>query len=595
MSSKNRWLISLATVSALTFLLVLTRGIVFETVDDVNVMYSIAGYKTGSPYWQLTFYNSIYAFLISIFYRITGAVSWYALFQFLSIFFSFVTIMYVFLEAVRAEKENIRIHIAVFSCLYISSYMYIQQRMQFTTTSAILGAAGLCLMYLYTKDGKRSNLIVSGLFVLLSCLNRRLTGLICVILWAGLYAVNLFLKYHEARRLNKQKKEETPKKPLRKKLFAVGVIAVTLTVIGGFLGGDIIVKWTMDNKDYMNYDKYRGMYQDYKKPAFAENEDLYASIGWDKTVYELAQSLVYIDPAFNEESFKTIVTSDRYNPGYPPKEAVRFFYNLLYQEPAALIVTLTTAFFAILAILALWHERSYQPIYLIMYALAAWVFLIAYLSLKGRLPLRVMLMITLPPLSLIFVIAMSALKELKLELSKLSMMVFPVLIALAFPALGNVYIRLKSKDSYSTKIMADFIDYATEHPENVYIHDYSISNTYNSYSPFKTYADKKPTNVIISGGSYTFTGCYYEQLRVNGLEKLDGETLFDNNVYFVCDLGREPFPSRTMDYLLERYENANCVLVDTVSDEKVGIFKFIIYDGGENPQTDDLEYNTSKS
>ncbi len=601
MSNKKYWLISLATVSVLSLILILTKGIVLETVDDMNVMYSIAGYKTGAPFWQLTFYNCLLAGFISFFYRITGAVQWYSVFMFLGIYVSTVAIMYSVLRAMKCTKKNLWICILIICGLYCTSFMYVMQRMQFTTTAGICGAAAVCLMYLYLTERKTSDLVISCAFIVASFLSRRMAGIFCIAIWLGLYGCYFFLEIvgnalknkkmrkaevdeavsveDDASDENDEAEEADARRPAKKStgkslVRSAAVIAVALVLVGGFRAGDLYVKRTMLNKDYMSYDVYRGQYQDYKKPPYNENVDLYASVGWDGTLYNCIANLIYIDEKINKENLKALVESPQFNPQYTLREGVMTFSELMNEEPSAQIAVVVMAFFALLAFIFAVHKKDRLSIMLILYAIFAWLVFVAYLSYEGRLPLRVLLLVTLPCLSLTCHIALKCADFSKAEVHLSAAVILPILIALSFPSLENVYVRLRQKDKYSQKIMFAFEEYAMNHPENVYVHDYTICNFYNSYSAFHTYTDKKPTNAIVSGGSYTYTACYYEQLRVNGLSKLTGETFFEDNVYFVCDLNRRPEPSVVLDYLRARYDGVSYELVETLADGNVGIFKF---------------------
>ena len=337
MSTRKYFLISLSTVFVLTLILLITRGIVYETVDDFNVMYSIAGYKSGAPFWQLTFYNCIYAGFISIFYRITGYIQWYTVFQIICIFSSLVVIMFAYLRIAKCTKKNIWIAIAIFSGLYISAYMYILQRMQFTTTAAIMGAAGVSMMYLFLEEGKKRELLISCAFILGAYLNRRLAGLFVIALWGGLFVV------HEIIEWKKRDKKELVKR--------CAILAGCMLIVLGIRIADQYVKRTKLNKDYMVYDEYRGKFQDYQKPSYVDNRELYNSVGWDDKVYSLVNALIYIDPRINEESFRTLVESDAFQSHLPFKDAVKMFTELCQTEPAAeisVILLITFAAFAIM-------------------------------------------------------------------------------------------------------------------------------------------------------------------------------------------------------------------------------------------------------
>lgn len=111
-------------------------------------------------------------------------------------------------------------------------------------------------------------------------------------------------------------------------------------------------------------------------------------------------------------------------------------------------------------------------------------------------------------------------------------------------------------------------------PDKVFVHDYSVSNSYNSYDPFRIFEDEKPTNIIISGGSYTYTGCYNEQLRINNLDKLDGETFSKDNVYYVCNENKKNFWQDVNYYLRVNYNFSACKRVEQL-DHDVSIYQFI--------------------
>lgn len=560
-STRKYFLISLSTVFVLTLILLITRGIVYETVDDFNVMYSIAGYKTGAPFWQLTFYNCIYAGFISIFYRITGYIQWYTVFQIICIFSSLVVIMFAYLRIAKCTKKNIWIAIAIFSGLYVSAYMYILQRMQFTTTAAIMGAAGVSMMYLFLEEGKKRDLLISCAFILGAYLNRRLAGLFVIALWGGLFVV------HEIIEWKKRDKKELVKR--------CAILAGCMLIVLGIRIADQYVKRTKLNKDYMVYDEYRGKFQDYQKPSYVDNRELYNSVGWDDKVYSLVNALIYIDPRINEESFRTLVESDAFQSHLPFKDAVKMFTELCQTEPAAEISVILLITFAAFAIMFAHITKNKKTLLLAIYSVCAWLAFVVYLSYSGRLPLRVGLLVTLPPMTLLLMIATAEVIRRNKKIDLLRVCLLPLLIALSFSSVNNIYVRLSSKDSYSQKIMFDFENYALSHPDKVFLHDYTICNVYNAYSATHVYVKKKPTNIILSGGSYTYSACYYAQLAANHLSKFDGETLLQDGVFFVCDNNRRGMPTFITQYLQSLYgKGVKCDLVELISDGDVAIYKF---------------------
>ncbi|HAW15556.1 MAG TPA: hypothetical protein DCW41_02495 [Clostridiales bacterium] len=562
MSRKHYFWISAATVTVLSLILIFTRGIVLETVDDFNVMYSIAGYKTEVPFWQLTFFNSVFAGFISIFYRITGAIQWYSVIQFGSVFVGEVLILYSILCISKSTKKQLFLYIGLFSLLHFSVYMYVLQRLQFTTTAGVLGAAAICMLYMYLREKKALYLTLSGILIFGSVLMRYKAGLMCFMIFFGLFIAYTFLE-----------RNDIDRKVMIRSVISVLLIAATVVAIRG---ADLYVKRNMLNENYMDYDHYRGMYQDYKKPDFNENQELYNSVGWDDNVYNLAANLIYIDPAINEHAFKTIVESDAYDPHLTPKEMMHSYSDFLFDEPEGKVATGVFLFMTILAFTTSLSSGSRKNLLLSIYAFLAWAALTGYLLFQGRMVLRVMLLVLIPSLTLSFLIILSNAASVRNKVNFWQLTVIPVMLVFSLSAADNVYIRLKEKDRYSQEIMFAFEEYAMEHPDNIYIHDYTMNNFYNSYSAFHTYDDPVPSNVIMSGGSYTYSACYYKQLEVNNLTMIRGTTLFHDNVYYVCDLNRRSYPWLVYNYLESRYGNIDCRLVEELDDGNVGVFKFSI-------------------
>ena len=578
-TEKGYWISAFFCVLVLFIVIVISRGIVFDTVDDFNVMYTIAGYKTGTPYFQLTFYNNILAFLISLLYRLTGAVQWYSVVSIAMVLSSILTIDKVIIKIAKQKKIK---PVCVFSFvifLEFTAFLYPLQRLQFTTTATMMGAAAVALMLeyscIYDKKLKRVDLVLSGIFLILCFMERRMSFLGVICFW-GLIIGKVLLS--EAVKSGK-------KGFIKKFKFFIKYIIVVGGIILSINIADQYIKNTYDNKEYMKYDEYRGEYQDYPKLSFDDFQYIYDEVSWNRETYEIVSDLVYIDPNINEQAFRTLVEEAKKYNNVPVIDVLWRGKELIRTDKTAqgvlavCIVLFVTLLYRIIKYYGGKEKERYTDALVTIFACLGAFIISYYLCMKGRFLLRIFLNIALPTLvtlSIEFVNLRETTREnVKKGISFVKSVLFVLLcIPTIYLTCSHIFIDLREKDLYSISQMHTFEDYAIANPDKVFVHDYSVSNSYNSYDPFRIFEDEKPTNIIISGGSYTYTGCYNEQLRINNLDKLDGETFSKDNVYYVCNENKKNFWQDVNYYLRVNYNFSACKRVEQL-DHDVSIYQFI--------------------
>ena len=69
-SERGRILLSMLFTSLLFAFVYITLPIVYCTNDDTSIMYTLAGYKTGSPYPIHQFINCGLGYIVSFFYSV---------------------------------------------------------------------------------------------------------------------------------------------------------------------------------------------------------------------------------------------------------------------------------------------------------------------------------------------------------------------------------------------------------------------------------------------------------------------------------------------------------------------------------------------
>uniref|UniRef100_A0A7C9JQC9 Glycosyltransferase RgtA/B/C/D-like domain-containing protein n=1 Tax=Muribaculaceae bacterium Z82 TaxID=2304548 RepID=A0A7C9JQC9_9BACT len=577
-------------------------GVVFDTVDDYNVMMTIAGEKTGEPYFQLTFYNAVLAAPMAFLAKLLPFVQWYSAAMVLMIFASLTAIFGSLLRRGRSAGVPALVIGAFFLLLFVTVLLYPVQRMQFTTTASLLGAAACALAYSVTPEEASARkmapaLMASAVFVVLAAVERKSVGYCAFAFW--LSSLVRIVVYAKAYRLP----VALPK--LMRRLGAL--LAVSVAVAVAFYGGDHLIRTLGDNRGYDDYNQWRAEFQDHPHPAFVDQPQLYEDNGWSQEVYRLASSLIYIDEAINEENLRAIVESPLTRQVQPTlSEAVDLGVSLVRENPTAkadflAVAALLIAAMGLCAMLSLRRARWAAPIWAGVGLLALLSCALAlYLCLSGRWMLRLMQTISLPCIVCLAFFCLDALFLLGRSGSQgasrapharhasvssgagpssilaagfvAAMAAFCCLGVSAYLSVGDIG-NLQGRDSFSKTQMEAVERYALSHPDDVFVHDYSISNYYNSYDPFRTY-DTSLSNLIISGGSYTYTGAYRRQLAANGLDDfLDGSDLLLPNVYYVTSLDHPGYLQNVTDYLASVYGEVDVRQVDVINGT-VGVYKF---------------------
>lgn len=570
-----------SVVFALIALVLCVRGIVFETVDDYNIMMTLAGEKTGQPYFQLTFYNVVLAFLIHLLYLVYDGVQWYSLVQLAMLWASCSVILGCVIARLEGKRSLAPVVLLAMTLYFVVFLFYPVQRMQFTTTATLLGCAGVALLFTVdlghsSRESARSALVVSCLFVVLALVERQPAGLCAGLFWLVALA-RIFLRPLVAGRTAGLR---------RFALLATKGLVVSLVAYGCIYLCSTTVRALGDNSDYMSYNEVRIDYQDHPHPTFDEAPELYESVGWDAPLYELIGIYVFADDRFNEDALGVLVEAPETKEAYPDfSESVGMLVSLVRDDATAKGMTVALAGLAVFSLcLCASSLRGIRrgPAVAFAGVLATMLLclgLLLYLCATGRFMLRLFHTVAIPCSVCLLFFALDALEHRSLpsralgpqgagKHSRAAAVASPapsvlsctassglVGCALLFVALGvgsylcwgNIW-NLQERDEMSVKMLSEVERFAIDHPDEMFVHDFTIANTYNSYDPFRTY-DRKPTNLMIAGGSYTYTGAYGRQLEANGLDKLDGSSFIDDGVCFVTDPAHGANQNRVLRYL----------------------------------------------
>ena len=530
----------------------LTYGIVFDSIDDYNVMMSLCGDKTGRTYAELTFFNSAFAYLMSGLYALYAGVQWYSLIEILMCLLSLSVILCSLWRLCVARGLSRLLALLAYGASVLACYLYAIQRLQFTATAALAGAAACACLYSLDQQSVDSGCfapltVTSVVCLAASLVERRPVGLCC----SAFYAVGCVRAVLCWRRGTLRVARAEARDALRRALV-VGLACAVMLVAGH------MIPRLGDNAAYMDYNSWRIRFQDHPHPSYADARELYQSVGWSKEVYQMAKRLVFIDERIGAEAFEAISTSPEAAQALEQVDAVGLARNVVWNNPSGKAITLALfswLTFAMCVVLpklvsggagkTLGKGTRLDAVVLLV-AFVLGVALIAMVCSAGRWLLRAYQAVAFPLLAVLMVLGlglcgsdgpMAVAGKADGGTSSLGWPLLLLGLLLGWSCyLGKNSVQQISfeRDADSLARNAAIEAYAIEHPDSVFVHDFTVCNSC-AYDPFRTYEEGGPTNLIISGGSYTYSGCYYSQLQANGLEELDGTTLLGEDVFYISN------------------------------------------------------------
>lgn len=565
-----RLLVSFALSLILYGVLWLLVRPVFATIDDARLLYVYAGYASGTPEGVYLFSNSLWGCLLSTLYSVAPAVPWYALYHFSSILILSTVLVYCLLSWGIGDAKLFLAAVLLYMAFFFSSFVVPSTLLHFETAACMYGVAGNILFFL-TNFRQRSKWVPLRIGAALALL------LLCYLQEKNTFYVEacLFVAVVLFKLLSAWLGE--PKGESRRAAFryaatcsaaagAVLVLGVTLSSVANDEMHDD-ASW----QAYEEYNPYRVAFWDYPHATYADDPELFESLGWDERFYELVTAKMYfMDERFSVDALSQIV--EPFNRGFPAvtreslSSARQTVKTLFDAEPTVAAQVLFVAFILLYLIaLTLMRRRTASSVQkLCALFFGCWtllaLFLIAYLALRGRLPLRAWEVVAIPTVSLGIVVltVFWGAAGIQAEKRTCSRKALPALAvtaavcaAVSMAIFGSDFGNYKSDIVWRHNLnesVEEVEEYAASHPNDVFITDINYQN-YNPFSQKRV----KPTNVITWGSSYLFTPVYYEQLKANGLDSLLSPDFSHGGVYYVSNMERIDTCTQLLNMLKTNY------------------------------------------
>ena len=580
----GRWAISFLLTALLFVAVTLVCPRVFFINDDENIMYTISGYYTfGVPY-DHSFINFCLSAALRGLYGLIPSVQWYGVFHMCVLFLS-VTIIF---KTVLREcfNKDLPLYIALICNLTLFALLYLfpTTLMQFTTTSAMAGAAA-CVLLLgvhWNVDGKVQvvlDLILSVLLLLICYMHRKNTGYVAICFYGGTWLFQL-VKVLTTKDVDRQIKK-------RRLRAVLGTLAAAVVLLAAVIGIDKVARNTDQWRSFYEYDNARFKVTDYPHDSYDDNPELYESIGWSRELYKLTGESwwFFMDPRITPETFRAISDTGYYAEKENTSQSLLAPAVTLYQSTyVAQIAFLAVAACAVaIFLLLLCSTRRKKDVWEFLFSvciLLGSVALTLYLCYRQRLPLRAFHTICLPCVSILGVMCIHLTDFSRLRTTRLrscACALAAVLLLVASVVGGGMNLRIaiaqaNERVEKSSRTLA-IEQYAMEHPENFYVYDTSLTFR---YLPFTVYTDHYPSNLMFWGGMGWKSPAYYEQVRRNGYEELYSDVLFGENVYYITwddyTPGNKPMRFRLLNYMIVTYPHVTVEQVDSLGNN-INVYK----------------------
>lgn len=528
---KRDLLLSILVPGALLLIALMTIRFSYEVNDDTAMISIMNGSYTGTPSPYAIFIKYPLAWLISLLYRTGIAVSWYQITMFAIMWLAIGSILYRLLK--RLPEQPVlacAIVVGSVSVLWMVNIM----RFTYSTCGAFLASSALICFALQKKEEDlRPGYLVN--IIALYVLAYLLRDYFCYIATCFL-AVIWFCKYGREMFSNRK----------------CWRIPVTAVLSMGIAMGINAAAYNVNNWDwFIDYNNARSNLQDILGfPEYNEHEEMITELGYDQREYYTVSHYDYcLLEDFDPNDLFAL--NDYANEQIPDVGLVKTLKNTVKQaidyyfvdswkdvQPLQFMSYLLPVLLLVLTVICALRDRKWWYLLcngIIMLGIVGIWLVIAY---QGRYPIRVaatmrILTVAASLSGILLLYVDRPKKESAAEQAPWKRLAVGALAGIfAVLTLAGLVSARQERGAPTEAISMEYISYAAEHPENIYLRD--TRSTLNNVNHFYEYP-LTPVNLIATGSWTAYSPIYYEKLAAVGLEELNRETLYLDNCYLIVN------------------------------------------------------------
>ncbi len=565
----GRWVLAGALAAVWCLLIRATHLITFLNNDDTNILKTLAGYFTGEPYASHPFINWMLGVFVNRLYRLLPAVRWWPLMHFCGLYLGSAAVTAAVLKAGAHKKLPLVFPLFAASAMMLLFFSYALVTMAFTLTAGVLGAGAFALFLAFgldeTDERRPVGALLPILLLLAGCFLFRNSSGISLLPFFALSAAYQLVR---AARLPERA-------ACRRALWirAPFTAAAALTALALVLSNAWGIE-RINGADYVAFDTARSKFMDYPHDSYDENPALYEAVGWDETLYDMAEARFFMDPRINAGTLNYIAehssVSDR-SVQARFLDALRTGVQMARGNGQIKYTLLPMLCLLAVGTVGFVRRREKWPEFATLLCCALGGFLLAfYLCYMGRFLLRLYLLLAYPTaaglliLTLLLVDGKCALRADRPRAYRERNLVLTLVFAAALLFSGiKTLAALDASDDAADTLHASrqLKQYAIEHRRNIYIRAVNVGN---DIDPYMLYPDTKPINLLDWGGTGMYTGVMKAQIHANGLDAFTPDVFRRDDVFFVSTVENH-LSRHFLDYMKQYYGATDLVEVDRVT------------------------------
>lgn len=565
----GRWILAGALAAVWCLLIRATHLITFLNNDDTNILKTLAGYFTGEPYASHPFINWLLGVFVNRLYRLLPDVRWWPLAHLVGLYLGSVAVTAAVLKTAAHKKLPLVFPLLAASAMMLLFFSYALVTMAFTLTAGVLGAGAFALFLAFglgEADERRPvGALLPILLLLAGCFLFRNSSGISILPFFALAAA--YQLVHAAR---------VPDRAARKRALTIRlpfIAAAALTALALVLTNAWGIE-RINGADYVAFDTARSGFMDYSHDTYEENPALYEAVGWDETLYDMAEARFFMDPRINADTLRYIAEhSVAANRSVLDKllDAIKTGVRTARGNGQIKYTLAPMLCLLLVGAVGFVRRRERWPEFAALLFCALGGFLLAfYLCYAGRFLLRTYLLLAYPTaagfliLTLLLIDGKCALRADRSRTYREFNLALTLIFAAALLLSGvKTLAALDASDDAADTLHASrqLKQYAIEHSHNVYIRAVNVGN---DIDPYMIYPDKKPINLLDWGGTGMYTGVMKAQIRANGLDAFTPDVFRRDNVYFVSTVENH-LSRHFLDYMKRYYGATDLVEVDRVT------------------------------
>jgi len=523
---------------------------VYSLNDDIAIRDILSGIYTGRPDGHAIYMKYPLTGLISLLYRIAGAIPWYSLVMAVLLLLGIGAVILGILRKTKGEDGAVRgIALLLGGTLGVVFVVPVFLNIHYTVVAALLAAGAL--LWMAIRDAWIVPLI---LWLLCYCVRSQvfylaLPFLGVVILW----------------RVLSEKREN--------------LLRLLLSLVGGivlFTGIDRVMYGSEEWRDYLHYNEVRTRLYDYEGLLpFEAYEDIYEECGISREQYRLMQEYgLMLDDSLNADlleklanATKKVGAGSNLQKAYLRNVLVEYQYHLLHTDrPYNAIVLICYVMLGILLLASKkwWHVLLLGATFLGRSAI--WLYLIW----RGRFPDRVIVSLYAIELFMLvgFIVDLLVLRKRR-YLRWVSLAGGTALLLCGIFLTHGAYkeggIQLEKQKEWEA-----LVAYCKVEEDSFYLLDvYSVV----PYTDRVWTGQRKPSNLCMAGGWLTDSPLWREKISQTGVDSGLDALLTGEKVFYVAGVNRDVGWLR--EYLESTDSGYTMECVDTV--EGAGQTLFSVY------------------